>query len=72
MTSGLFRKGRTLYERHRDVVSYLVWGVVTTLVNYAAYFACRLWCGIDYIASNVIAWAVAVVFAFVVNKVYVF
>ena len=72
MTADLYRKGLALYERHRDIVSYLFWGVMTTLVNYVAYFVCRLCFGIDYIASNVAAWAVAVAFGFVVNKIYVF
>ena len=72
MTADLYRKGLALCERHRDIVSYLFWGVMTTLVNYVAYFVCRLCFGIDYIASNVAAWAVAVAFGFVVNKIYVF
>ena len=72
MTADLYRKGLALYERHRDIVSYLFWGVMTTLVNYVAYFVCRLCFGIDYIASNVVAWAVAVAFGFVVNKIYVY
>ena len=72
MTPTLYSKGLALYRRHRSLVDYLFWGVMTTLVNYAAYFVCRLCFGIDYIASNVIAWAVGVAFAFVVNKVYVF
>ena len=72
MTPSLYRKGLALYLRHRSIIDYLFWGVVTTLVNYAAYFVCRLCFGIDYLASNVIAWAVSVIFAFVVNKVFVF
>ena len=72
MTPSLYRKGIALYLRHRSIIDYLFWGVMSTLVNYAAYFLCRLCFGIDYLASNVIAWAVAVIFAFVVNKVFVF
>ncbi len=45
---------------------------MATLVDYVAYFACRLCFGIDYITSNVIAWAAGVAFGFVVNNVYVF
>ena len=51
---------------------YHFWGVMTTVVNYAAYFVCTLWLHINYLISNVIAWVVAVIFAFVVNKVFVF
>jgi putative flippase GtrA len=72
MTPTFYRKGLALYQRHRCIIDYLFWGVMTTLVNYVAYFACRLCFGIDYITSNVIAWAAGVAFGFVVNKVYVF
>ena len=60
------------YRRYRDIISYLFWGVMSTVVNYAAYFACTLWLNINYLISNVIAWVAAVIFAFFVNKVFVF
>lgn len=28
---------RALLQKHREAVSYVFWGVMTTLVNYAAY-----------------------------------
>ena len=61
-----------LMRQYREVVSYIFWGVATTLVNYAVYFACRKLLLIHYIVSNVAAWIAAVVFAYVVNKVFVF
>lgn len=61
-----------LMRQYREAISYIFWGTVTTLVNYAAYFACRKLLLIHYIVSNVIAWIAAVVFAYVVNKVFVF
>ena len=68
----LYRFCLSQYHRYRDIISYLFWGVMTTVVNYAAYFVCTLWLHINYLISNVIAWVVAVIFAFVVNKVFVF
>lgn len=61
-----------LMRQYREAISYIFWGAVTTLVNYAVYFACRKVFLIHYIVSNVIAWIVAVAFAYVVNKVFVF
>ena len=61
-----------IYRRHREGISYLFWGVVTTVINYAAYFLCTRALGIHYLASDVIAWIVSVVFAYVVNKLFVF
>lgn len=61
------------YIKYREVISYLFWGVMTTLVNYVTYFVCRKILGTEnYLLCNAIAWTVAVVFAFVVNKLFVF
>ena len=72
MTPTLYSKGLALYRRHRSIVDYLFWGVMTTLVNYVAYFACRLCFDINYLISNIAAWTIATAFAFVVNKLFVF
>ena len=53
------------------VVMYLVFGVLTTLVDWVAYRVLRL-SGLDYMFSNVAAWVAAVIFAFVTNKFMVF
>ena len=53
------------------VVMYLVFGVLTTLVDWVAYRILRL-SGLGYMFSNVAAWVAAVIFAFVTNKFMVF
>ena len=58
-------------EGDLTVVMYLVFGVLTTLVDWVAYRVLRL-SGLDYMFSNVAAWAAAVIFAFVTNKFMVF
>ena len=59
---------------NRETVLYLVFGVATTLVNYIVFFLCYelVFDGDNSPAANTIAFAAAVVFAFVVNKVFVF
>ena len=52
-----------LIVRHREMVSYVFWGAVTTLVNYAVYFICTKLCSIHYLVSNIIAWVIAMIFA---------
>ena len=59
-------------KKHRDIVSYLFFGVLTTAVNYLVYLPCYNLLGISAGISNVIAWITAVVFAFVTNKPFVF
>lgn len=65
-------KIRALLRRHRELLSYVFWGVMTTAVNYVTYFLLRNAFQVQLIASNVIAWAVSVLFAYFVNKLFVF
>lgn len=61
-----------LVKAHWDIVTYLVFGVLTTVVNYLVYLPCLNWLGLSAALSNSISWVVAVVFAFVTNKPFVF
>ena len=61
-----------LFPRYREPIAYLFWGGMTTLVNFAVYFLCTGPLQIHDLAGNVLAWAAAVAFAFVVNKLWVF
>lgn len=61
-----------LLRRHRELVSYVFWGAMTTVVNYVVYFLLTEGLQIYYLTSNSIAWALSVLFAYFVNKLYVF
>ena len=65
-------KIRALVKAHWDIVTYLVFGVLTTVVNYLVYLPCLNWLGLSAALSNSISWVVAVVFAFATNKPFVF
>lgn len=55
-----------------ETISYLIFGVLTTLVDWISYgVMTRLW-GIDYRIATAGAWVAAVLFAFVTNKLFVF
>lgn len=59
--------------KHKGLVLYAVFGVATTLINFIAFRLCNWLFGNDwYLVNNVIAWVFAVIFAYVVNKVWVF
>ena len=60
-----------LVRAHWDVIGYLIFGVLTTLVNYMVYFPC-IYAGIPASVSNVIAWVASVLFAYLTNKPFVF
>ena len=61
-----------LLKKYHDVIVYLIFGVMTTLVNYIVYLPCYNLMGLSASLSNVIAWAMAVCFAFATNKPFVF
>ena len=66
------KKFLTQLKKHADVISYLFFGVLTTAVNYLIYLPCYNWLHISAAVSNVIAWAGAVIFAYLTNKPFVF
>lgn len=55
---------------NKEVINYIIFGVLTTIVNYVTYEACNL--RLDYKLSTIIAWFLAVMFAFITNKLFVF
>lgn len=63
---------RELFEKNRDIIIYLVFGVLTTLVNYIVYIPCLSIFKLSAAVANMISWIVAVAFAFVTNKPLVF
>ena len=63
---------RKLFEKYWDVLTYLFFGVLTTVVNYLIYLPCYNLLHWSAGLSNVLAWIVAVAFAFVTNKPFVF
>jgi putative flippase GtrA len=68
----MFEKIRALVEKYWDVLAYLVFGVLTTVVNYLVYLPLYNGAGLSATASNAVAWVVAVAFAFLTNKPFVF
>ena len=68
----MFHKIQALIQKNRNVLVYLVFGVLTTVVNYAVYLPVYNWLGLSAAVSNMIAWVAAVAFAFLTNKPFVF
>ena len=63
---------KKLLIKYQDIISYLFFGVLTTVVNYLVYLPCYNLLGISGSVSNVIAWVFAVAFAYLTNKPFVF
>ncbi len=58
-------------RRHDEGVRYIVFGILTVIVSWATYALLAL-TGINYSVANGMSWFFAVIFAFFVNKYFVF
>lgn len=68
----MIQKIRSLAIQYWEVLSYLIFGVLTTVVNYLVYLPAYNLLGLSAALSNAIAWVVAVAFAYLTNKPFVF
>ncbi len=65
-------KIKKLLIKYKEAILYLIFGALTTAVNWAVYFPLTKLTPIHYQAANVISWIAAVVFAYFTNRKYVF
>ena len=63
---------KALLIKYKSFLFYGIFGVFTTLVNIITYNICYYRIGISNTLSNVVAWVLAVTFAYLTNKVWVF
>jgi putative flippase GtrA len=61
-----------LLNKYKPVISYLFWGVITTLVNIVVFAILTKQLHLFYQVSNVIAWFASVLVAYISNKLWVF
>lgn len=61
-----------LWKKYKDMIPYLIFGVLTTVVNFVGFWFFSYVLGINYQIANIIAYFVSVVFAYVTNKLWVF
>lgn len=59
------------FNKYREALLYLFFGGCTTLVNIVAFYIIRKF-GVSTYITNIIAWFLSVVFAFITNKLFVF
>ncbi len=66
-------KIKELIIKYKELLTYLIFGVLTTLVNLATFWIFTEILGEElYLINNTIAWVAGVIFAFVTNKLFVF
>ena len=57
---------------NKEIILYVIFGVLTTIVNLIAYYLFSNIIHINYLFSNAVAWFLSVLFAYVTNRKYVF
>lgn len=71
LVSFLLEKYNKLNKKYREAVNYLIVGGLTTIVSITSYYLFRLFLK-NYVLCTVLSWIVAVLFAYVTNRKYVF
>lgn len=67
----------TMYQKYKEVINYLIVGVLTTMVSLVIYYGLVLTIlnpekSIELQIANIISWIGAVLFAYLTNRKYVF
>ena len=63
---------KNIIQKNREIIMYLVFGVLTTVVNIVVYYIFSNLLHMNYLFSNAMAWFLSVLFAYVTNRKYVF
>lgn len=66
------RKLYPQYEKHKSVLLYLFFGGLTTLISIGSFILFDTGLGIPALIANVFSWILAVAFAYITNRVWVF
>lgn len=62
---------KELIKKYKEIIMYLIFGVLTTLVNIVSFYIMDK-CNINLYVNNTIAWILSVLFAYITNKLFVF
>lgn len=72
MSLKIFKWANPFYTKYKEVLMYLLFGGLTTLVSVGVFALFESHFGLNEHISNVISWLTAVLFAFVTNRIWVF
>ncbi|MGN0535818.1 MAG: GtrA family protein [Eubacterium sp.] len=64
---------KKLFLKYKEIISYVFFGVLATIVNLVSFKLFDAILGADlYLFTNVISWVITVIFAYFTNKLWVF
>lgn len=59
-------------DNYAEYILYIVFGILTTTINFITYFIFTKVIGFSTVTSNLIATAISIIFAYITNKLFVF
>lgn len=73
----MINKVKNIYLKNREIIVYLIVGVLTTIVSLGVYYGLVLTIlnpnkAIELQIANITSWVVAVTFAYFANRIFVF
>ena len=60
------------YKKHKQVLLYLFFGALTTVISIAVFSLLNIFLGVNEHIANLASWVLAVLFAFLTNRTMVF
>lgn len=63
---------KRLLKKYKSFILYAFFGVCTTIVNVAVFYLCYNVFEIQNVPATIVAWILAVLFAYITNKLFVF
>ncbi len=73
----MIKKLLDLYKKYKELINYLIFGVLTTLISLVTYYLCVFTFlnpnkPLELQIANVLSWVAGVVFAYFTNRIFVF
>ena len=72
MCDTMWKKLCNVIKKNDEILLYLIFGILTTVVNYLVYFPLHNGTTMLAAFADIIAWCPAVAFAYLTNKLFVF
>jgi len=61
-----------LLRKYREIILYIFFGGLTTIVSFVTYYIGTKQIGMHYLAATFFSWLLSVLFAYVTNRIWVF
>ena len=71
MEERMYNKIMELFKKYKTTIMYLIFGFLTMVISIVT-FAIFINVGFNEHTSNILSWILAVLFAFITNKIFVF